>query len=209
MRAVLKLNAILIPIIFIITCYSGQGIKLDNNYLTVDMAHYSLSLRNKKQGNLLKGWYINRIGGESEIVNINKKNELFGFELSFQIFQILDENLKQKSISEIADIYRQNEINGMIELGVNKGKYNLSKDINSGNCVIQNKTFYTMRYATFTEQILNYGNLYIHIPNNKNFIFIAHHAETGPNQRYSKNPKLKYKEEFEKLLENIKIKNNI
>ena len=92
---------------------------------------------------------------------------------------ILSDSIRGLTPEEIADDFRNNEINSMLELGVKKGLYQL-ENIKLFTDSIGEKQFYVLSYATILKEGLTItGWLFLYVPketNNTN-IFCAHYAE--------------------------------
>ena len=108
----------------------------------------------------------------------------------------------------IADDYRENEKQGMIELGVKRGLYELF-NVTMGESMVGDKLFYTMTYTTKAssgfKSIFESAELYLYFPN-KNYVqefFVAHYAESASKQ---KKLTLKMEPDFLDLLESLSVR---
>ena len=113
-----------------------------------------------------------------------------------------------RTAQSVADDYRENEKQGMLEMGVKKGLYELH-DLTMGEKKVGDKLFYTMTYTTSAHSGLmsNYetAKLFLYFPN-KNYVeefFVAHYSESASKR---KKLGLKMEPDFFDLLESISVR---
>ncbi len=187
-----------------IGCFSGKGVRIDSSDVCVEMENYTLDLTKADASGFLEGWFLNVIGGDYQVVSINKEHINNTFEMSFQIQPLEVSLVKDIPIGQLAREYAQHEIDGMIEYGVNTGMYSLSKEMSFDSLNVEGKDFYRLSYITMGAGRNNYAYLYLHFPGNrKDYIFISLYAEVKDSVGYNKSSKILYKEEFEKILPKI------
>jgi len=91
---------------------------------------------------------------------------------------ISGERLRGQTAQFIADDYRRSEENIMIERGVKTGQYGLSP-VELGEVGVGGKTFWTMKYKTFHEDLTTHATLYLYLPrpaDNEHFLLILYSA---------------------------------
>jgi hypothetical protein len=91
---------------------------------------------------------------------------------------IAGERLRGQTAKFIADDYRRSEESIMIERGVKTGEYGLSP-VELGEVEVGSKTFWTMKYKTFHEDLTTHATLYLYLPrmaDNEHFLLILYSA---------------------------------
>jgi hypothetical protein len=119
---------------------------------------------------------------------------------------IRDEAMKLMGIPSIANHYRNTEKRNMIELGVNRGLYELL-NLTMGEDTVGEKTFYTMKYSTKQKKAFTNAQLYLFFPGTKkvtNF-FLALYVQTAPSK---KKLKKSLEKDFFGVLETVKVRGN-
>ncbi len=148
----------------------------ENNH--IQMPHYSFTVP------LDKGWYLQKIGGQQELVVVSKDiNPFFVYAMRFTRNTIFDERMKRAAAKEVADDFRNLEKTIMIEQGVKKGLYKLD-DVKMTEETVGTMKFYVMEYWTHSRSQKQLAFLYLFFPkevDNDQFV-IAHYSVTmAPN----------------------------
>jgi hypothetical protein len=102
---------------------------------------------------------------------------------------------------EIADDYRKQEHQNMIELGVKSGMYEIEA-LNTGQEQVGDKLFYTMSYTTKAHGMVQYAQLYLYFPEEQNVseFLVAHYSEFAASEDLLLHS---YKKAFLNILESV------
>ena len=95
---------------------------------------------------------------------------------------------KSRTAQSVADDFRAHEQQGMVELGVKQGLYELH-DLTMGEMMVGDKLFYTMAYTTKArsgfKSVFESAKLYLYFPN-ENYVeefFVAHYSESASKRK--------------------------
>lgn len=93
-----------------------------------------------------------------------------------------------RTARSVADDFRAHEKQGMVELGVKQGLYELH-DLTMGEMMVGDKLFYTMAYTTKArsgfKSVFGSAKLYLYFPN-ENYVeqfFVAHYSESASKRK--------------------------
>jgi len=116
-------------------------------------------------------------------------------------------SIVSRTAQSVADDFREHEKQGMIELGVNQGLYELH-DLTMGETMVGDKLFYTMTYTTEArsgfKSAYESAMLYLYFPN-ENYVeefFLAHYTESASKR---KRLNLAMESDFLRLLKSVSI----
>ena len=171
----MKRNLILFLLIFILGGCANIGTEITRTNNQIQMPHYSFVVP------LDQDWYLLRPDEKSETAVLTKIAGPFTFQIKMMRNVILDENLKNASAKAVADDFRNNEKQIMIEQGVNKGLYKL-QNLEMGEDMVGDKKFFTMNYIISANTGTQKALLYLYFPTDEknDYFIIGHYSETIP-----------------------------
>jgi hypothetical protein len=149
-----------------------------------------------------QGWHLQQDDAR-ESARLIKKVDPIIWQMWFFRNTINSDALMAATAKEVADHFRQLDIQVMIEEGVKKGKYQL-RDVTMGEETVGDRSFYTMEHSIITAALFQRMNMYLHFPrarNNRHF-FVAHYSEATPPGVTAKS----YKNEFLRVLTTLDFK---
>jgi len=149
-----------------------------------------------------QGWHLQR-DDAGESARLIKKIDLIIWQMWFLRNTINNDLLIAATAKEVADHFRQLDVQVMIEEGVKKGKYQL-RDIKMGEETVGGRIFYTMEHVIITAALFQRMNMYLYFPRPRNnrYFFIAHYSEAMPPSVTAKS----YKDEFLRVLATFEFK---
>ena len=162
--------------------------------------YYSIHLKSTDR------WEISKIVEKNDGIILNRHKQPPNCRIMV-IRKIVDHDLiAGASAQELADAIRNREKQGLIELGVKKGLYNLP-EIAMGDEVIGDKIYYSMNYTTTPIQDWGYedAGLYLYFPKEtgNEYYILAHFSQTFIHNKPS-GPSCR--PDFISILESLKIK---
>jgi len=164
----------------------------------IQMRHYSFSIP------AASGWQVQSFDEYTQTMAIIIKKDRTIFQIKLIKNPILNEDMRAKSAEVVADDFRNHEKQGMIELGVKEGLYQL-KDVTMGKEIIRGKSFYKMDYVTFTELGTESASLYLYFPKEKNneYFIVAHYSEARLGNKLSVKS---HRPDFISILESLEVR---
>ena len=172
----------------------GTEITTSNNY--IQMPSYSLVVPANH------GWHLQRDDGHQYAI-LTKRIESTIWQIRTYKNSVLSEMLNSATAKEVADDFRELEVQAMIEEGVKKGQYQL-RDVEMREEIVGTKQFYTMHYVIVSQSTVQKASMYLYFPQPKNnrYFFAAHYFETTP---WNVVPK-SYEQDFLDALANLDFK---
>lgn len=166
----------------------------------VDLSHFSFTEPDNRD------WKKEFVGPRKAVYSLRRGNNYHQMVLLENV--VRDPSLRRMSIPLIANHYRNSEKHNMIEMGVNKGLYELL-DVTMGEKTVGGKTYYTMKYATKYKKAFNFqrAQLYLLFPEKKevtDFLF-AIYVQSAPSKKKLKESLLS---DFLDVLETVRILQN-
>lgn len=122
-------------------------------------------------------------------------------QLTFRENFVSGQFAQMATAKEIADDYRKQENQNMIELGVKSGMYEI-ESLKTGQEQVGDKLFYTMTYTTRADGVLQYAQLYLYFPEEQEVgeFFVAHYSESAVSKDFFLPS---YKNVFLNILESV------
>ena len=154
------------------------------------------------------GWNLSETGAPIPSLVLTDNMQLGSNKIVFQIRiaenRIAAVALRRQSAKFIADDFRQYERNMMVEKGVKTGQYRLS-EVEMGEIETGGKTFWTMKYQTYRQGLINQATMFLYFPkpsNNEHFLVI-HYSEAGPSNTVWTS---KHKNDLMRILGSVKAR---
>jgi len=186
-------------IFFLVTGCAGTGVVVTQENNKIAMPHYSIELPANK------GWKIENINKNEESLYLTKRINSTIYTMLFNINRVVDESMKSWTAPQIADNYREGEEMNMMLKGVLTGQYEL-RDVIKDEEIIGERKFYTMKYTTVKDDIIQNAHLFLFFPNEKKVdeFIVSLYSEA---KSVKESNRTSYKREFLETLKRLIMKN--
>ena len=188
--------AILILVVLLDGCASS-GIVITKNNNVINMPHFSIEAPPDQ------GWSLNVVDRTYSKFYLKKSINSTAYQMWFNINWVAGEHMKTWTAKQVADDYRNGELSDMHMQGVMAGMYEL-KDVQMGEEIVGDKTFYTMSYANIRGDMTQNSTLYLYFPKETdigNFIVAIYTDGYRGKEMLSKS----YKPDFISVLESLQV----
>ncbi len=182
-----------------ISACSPPGIRVIESNSRITFPHYSFTITPGDR------WYVQRPDESKEVAILLKDAGLGMVRIMTARNDIVDARLKEASAETVADDFRDQEEQIMIERGVKAGHYQIS-NLRKAEETIGEKTFYVMHYSIFAGSQRQDASLYLTFPEKQAnpFMVIAHYSEnTAANAWLVRT----HRNQFMQMLANLTVNN--
>jgi len=152
------------------------------------------------------GWISNKTKPGTDVSYFELAAPPNLYVMSFRTNWVAKESMKTWTARQIADHYRNGEVEDMKKRGVSTGLYNL-KDVTMSEEQVGSKDFYTLSFSTITNEIEQNAILYLYFPKEKD---IERFYLAGYSEFYSVNAPsyVTMKSDFMETLRSFELANN-
>jgi hypothetical protein len=179
------LTCVLLAVMF--GCASTGTIITKNNN-KIERPLYSISIPPNA------GWQLRKDTRDPTVVFLYKQPEITFYGMRFSTNLIANKEMKTWTAKQVADHYRNDEKQNMINRGVMTGQYEL-QDVAFDSEMIGGKRFYIMSYKTVYSEGIQSASLYLYFPQNENisdFMVALYLASYEPGETPSQSPKSEF-----------------